>query len=158
MTSSIKGYRRRYLLSCITLHDYVSIFKVLLALAEKGIPYRSRQVNLGQFENYAEWFMRINPKGQVPVLEDNDKYILDSENIIKYLDDVYGKFLKFNMFIILMCENYSDVHDGLTDRFCNYPRICEYLTLHVPKIINKLMDEDDYYLVIYYKYMIGLIM
>jgi len=65
----------------------------MLALAEKGIPYRSHQVNLGVSENYTSWFLKINPKAQVPVLEDNDKYIIDSAAIIRYLDDVYGQFI-----------------------------------------------------------------
>ena len=72
------------------------LFQVLLALAEKGIPYRSHEVNLGAYENYTDWFLKINPKAQVPVLEDNNKYIVGSAAIIKYLDDVYGEFA--NMF------------------------------------------------------------
>ena len=69
------------------------VFQVRLALAEKGIPYRSYEVNLGAYENYASWFLKINPKSQVPVLEDNNKYIIDSAAIIRYLDDVYGWFI-----------------------------------------------------------------
>ena len=67
---------------------------MLLALAEKDIPVTKHRVNLGVFENYSEWFMKINPKGKVPVLIDEGKIIPDSSDIIQYLDDTYGKTIE----------------------------------------------------------------
>ena len=43
--------------------------KVRLALAEKGVRYATRVVNIGPaHENYEPWYMRLNPRGVVPTL------------------------------------------------------------------------------------------
>ena len=33
-----------------------------------------------------DWFLRMNPGGQVPVLKDGEKVITESENIVDYVD------------------------------------------------------------------------
>ena len=35
--------------------------------------------------------MKINPKGQVPVLRDGEIYMTESTDIIKYIDKTYGQ-------------------------------------------------------------------
>ena len=59
---------------------------MLIALKEKKASYNKRLVNLFELEHTEAWFMRINPLGEVPVLQDGDKYIRDSEDIIDYID------------------------------------------------------------------------
>ena len=62
--------------------------KVLLCLKEKGIEFKSHPVNLQAFEQHADWFLKINPDGQVPVLVDDSEVITESTVINEYLDDV----------------------------------------------------------------------
>ncbi|KAK7865427.1 hypothetical protein R5R35_012791 [Gryllus longicercus] len=64
--------------------------KVLLALHEKKLPYKSHIVNLIKGEQYQPWFLHINPRGEVPVLKDGIKIIPDSGRIIDYLEDNFS--------------------------------------------------------------------
>ncbi|ELT91680.1 hypothetical protein CAPTEDRAFT_166789 [Capitella teleta] len=64
--------------------------KALLCLHEKQLPFKRHVVNLSNGETYAPWFMKLNPKGQVPVLKDGDTVIDDSAEIAAYLDKHYG--------------------------------------------------------------------
>lgn len=40
---------------------------------------------------YDPWYMRMNPAGTVPTLQDGEKIIKDSEEIISYIDRKYPK-------------------------------------------------------------------
>lgn len=61
-----------------------------MALHEKRLKYKVQIVKLLKFEQYEPWFMRLNPKGQVPVLKDGVKIIPDSLRIIDYLEDNFS--------------------------------------------------------------------
>lgn len=63
--------------------------KVLLALAEKGLDYRSHYVDLHRFEQHEPWFLAINPSGQVPVLVHDGHVLVESTVISEYLEDVF---------------------------------------------------------------------
>lgn len=63
--------------------------KPLLCLAEKGIEYESRYVDLHNFEQHSEAFVAINPNGQVPVLVHDGNVINESTVINEYLDEVF---------------------------------------------------------------------
>ena len=58
--------------------------------------YKEREIKGG--EGYEPWYMRINPKGQVPVLRHGEKYIIDSSVIIEYLDEHFGNLLRSCLF------------------------------------------------------------
>jgi glutathione S-transferase len=63
--------------------------KVRLCLAEKGLAYEGRVLNLRRFEQLSPEFLRLNPDGVVPVL-DHDGFILRESTIINdYLDDAF---------------------------------------------------------------------
>ncbi len=63
---------------------------VYLALAEKGVPFLRRSVNIGPpLENYEPWYARINPKMVIPTLEHEGAYICESAAIIRYLDATF---------------------------------------------------------------------
>lgn len=70
------------------LHNY-SFYsqKVLLCLHEKGIPFSTHFVNIASGEQYQPSFLKINPKGEVPVIKDGDSIIIDSAKIIDYLEE-----------------------------------------------------------------------
>ena len=65
--------------------------KPLLCLSEKGIDFVSRQLNLEgkRWEQYSDWFLKINPDGQVPVLVHDHKVIIESTVINEYIEDVF---------------------------------------------------------------------
>ncbi len=67
--------------------------KVRLALAELGLPYEKSTVNLFQGEQRLESFLRVNPFGQVPVLQDGNLTLRESNAILAYLGREYGKAL-----------------------------------------------------------------
>ncbi|XP_029635660.1 ganglioside-induced differentiation-associated protein 1 [Octopus sinensis] len=60
--------------------------KVVLALYEKEIPFKRHYVNLLAGQQNEPWFLEINPKGKIPALKDGDKVIVESDNIIDYLE------------------------------------------------------------------------
>lgn len=62
--------------------------KVLLCLKEKGIEFKSRPVNIQNFEQHSDWFLKINPDGQVPALVHDGEVITESTVINEYLDQV----------------------------------------------------------------------
>lgn len=64
--------------------------KVRLALAEKGVEYRARLVDIGPAVEQTEpWYLELNPNGVVPTLEHDGRVITDSAQIIRYIDRVF---------------------------------------------------------------------
>ena len=61
--------------------------KVRMVLAEKEIPYKSHVINLWTYEQMQPEYLRINPKGLVPVLVHDGKVIVESDNIGIYIDE-----------------------------------------------------------------------
>ena len=60
-----------------------------LMLSLLGVPHQLVPVNLRQGEHKTEAFLRLNPFGQVPVLEDGDTVVFDSNAILVYLARQY---------------------------------------------------------------------
>jgi glutathione S-transferase len=76
----------------ITLyHHNISVCaqKVRIALDEKGLPYDGREVDLMKQEHLSPDFLKINPKGLVPVLVHDDTPIMESTVILEYLEDAF---------------------------------------------------------------------
>src|SRR5579863_4102059 len=63
--------------------------KSMIPLIEKGLPYQSIYVDLHKFEQHADWFVAINPEGQVPVLEHDGVIVTHTSVINEYLEDVF---------------------------------------------------------------------
>ncbi|KAH8411929.1 hypothetical protein KR222_002520, partial [Zaprionus bogoriensis] len=63
---------------------------VLLTLKALELPYEYKEVALGT-ENLKPEYLKKNPQGTVPTLEDNGSFIWDSHAICSYLVDKYGK-------------------------------------------------------------------
>jgi glutathione S-transferase len=63
--------------------------KVRLCLAEKGIPWAGKHLNLRAFDQLRPEFLAINPAGLVPVLVDGDLVLGESRVINEYLEDAY---------------------------------------------------------------------
>jgi glutathione S-transferase len=58
-------------------------------LAEKDLSYESVLVDLRKNEQKNPEFLRLNPYGKVPVLEDEDLVVYESTIINEYLEDEY---------------------------------------------------------------------
>jgi len=65
-------------------------YKIRLMLALLGVPYERQNVDLFGGENRKPGFLRLNPRGQVPVLTDGDYTVWDSQAILVYLARKYG--------------------------------------------------------------------
>jgi len=63
--------------------------KVRMTLAEKGVEFVSRNVNLRLNENLTPEYLAINPNGVVPTLVHDGDVIMDSSVICEYLDEVF---------------------------------------------------------------------
>lgn len=62
--------------------------KVRFALAEKGIAWEGRHLNLRAGEQHRPDYLRINPAGVVPTLVHDGGVIRESNVIMEYVDDV----------------------------------------------------------------------
>lgn len=58
--------------------------RAAIALAEKGVPFERRDVDLG---NKPDWFRAISPLGKVPLLLVGDEVLFESAVIVEYLED-----------------------------------------------------------------------
>ncbi|XP_054710323.1 ganglioside-induced differentiation-associated protein 1-like [Uloborus diversus] len=64
--------------------------KVVFAFNEKKLKFKSHIVDLHRGEQYEPSFLKLNPKGEVPVLKDGVKIIPDSRRIIDYVEDNFS--------------------------------------------------------------------
>ncbi|CAM3241615.1 glutathione S-transferase family protein [Vibrio rarus] len=64
--------------------------RVRIALEEKGLDWTSHLLNLMKGENLTKEYFGINPNGVVPTLVDDGIVIIDSADIIDYLDKKYS--------------------------------------------------------------------
>jgi glutathione S-transferase len=79
----------------IKLYDYElsgNCYKLRLFMAMLGVEYESIPIDFypGK-EHKSDWFLKINPLGQLPVLEDNGLVLRDAQAILVYLATKYDK-------------------------------------------------------------------
>lgn len=63
--------------------------KVRICLAEKGLDYVGRHIDLGTFEHLTPEYLAINPNGVVPTLRHDGGVVIESTVICEYLDEVF---------------------------------------------------------------------
>lgn len=63
--------------------------KVRLVLAEKGLDYASREVDLMAGEQHDPEYVRLNPKHVVPTLVHEGRVLIESSLILRYLDEAF---------------------------------------------------------------------
>jgi glutathione S-transferase len=63
--------------------------KTRIFLNLKGIDWVSHHLDLTQRENNTDWFMGINPRGLVPVLVHDGDVIIESNDILEYLEETF---------------------------------------------------------------------
>lgn len=73
-------------------HPYSSnARKVHWALEELGLPYEYATVDLMKGEHKRPEYLRINPLGRVPAIVDGDVTMFESNAILCYLEERYGR-------------------------------------------------------------------
>lgn len=86
-----------------------------MALHEKKIPFQTRFINIISGKQFSEEFLTLNPRGEVPVLlDDNIRRIPDSAQIIDYLED-----------------NFSNGHPRLRPEEPDLKSRCDQLTVQI---------------------------
>ncbi|HUI94784.1 MAG TPA: glutathione S-transferase family protein [Xanthobacteraceae bacterium] len=63
--------------------------KARMCLAEKKAAWESHHVDIFRFENYSDWYTRLNPKNVVPTLDHDGRIVIESNVILEYLDEVF---------------------------------------------------------------------
>ena len=67
--------------------------KVRLTASFLGLNYKWQAVNLREGEQKQEWFLKINPVGKVPAIDDEGFHLFESNAICKYLCDKHNSAL-----------------------------------------------------------------
>jgi glutathione S-transferase len=76
----------------ITLYDAVpssNSDRVKIVLQEKGLPYDRVTLDLAKKEQKQPEFVKLNPYGKVPVINDDGRVLFESCIINEYLDEKY---------------------------------------------------------------------
>ena len=69
---------------CVNL--FFVIPQAVLVLYEKGVTFKEKIIFIHFGEQHESWFRRINPNGLVPALQEGDKIVVESEEIINCVD------------------------------------------------------------------------
>lgn len=68
--------------------------KAWIALEEKkaadGVAFELEEIGLYGSGGKPAWFLKMNPKGLVPVLKHNERVVVESDDILKYVDEAMG--------------------------------------------------------------------
>ena len=68
-------------------------WKVSIALEEMRLPYEVRVIDFASNEQKADWYVKLNPNGRIPTLEDDGFAVFESGAILIYLAEKTGQFL-----------------------------------------------------------------
>ena len=68
-------------------------WKISIALEEMGLPYEVRVIDFASQEQKADWYVRLNPNGRIPTIEDDGFVVFESGAILVYLAEKTGRFL-----------------------------------------------------------------
>jgi len=66
----------------------VCAIKARLTLAEKGLAFESRTLDLRRGDQFDPDYLKLNPGAVVPTLVDGDEVIVESSIIVQYLEDL----------------------------------------------------------------------
>ena len=67
--------------------------KVRLTASYLGLKYKWQALNLREGEQKQEWFLKINPVGKIPVIDDDGFCLFESNSICRYLCDKHNSAL-----------------------------------------------------------------
>ncbi|MBI1859056.1 MAG: glutathione S-transferase family protein [Candidatus Melainabacteria bacterium] len=75
-------------MSKLVLYDHIESqngYKVRLALSNLKIAYEFRQMDMMGGEHKKDWFLKLNPHGKIPTIQDGDVSVWESNAILLYL-------------------------------------------------------------------------
>ena len=67
----------------------VNVQKVLWCLDEIGLPYERIDAGLQFGKNNEPWYLALNPNGRIPLLQDGEFSLWESNTIVRYLSSKY---------------------------------------------------------------------
>src|SRR3954465_11109245 len=67
--------------------------KVALFLEESGLPCELVPVDTRKGDQFKPEFLKVNPNGKVPAIDDDGVLVFDSNGMLLYLAEKTGKFL-----------------------------------------------------------------
>jgi len=70
-------------------------WRILLALEHKRLPFESQLLHFDKQEQQSPQMLKMNPRGQVPVLKDGDYVVFESVAILYYLETKYPQIPLF---------------------------------------------------------------
>src|SRR5260370_42042269 len=70
--------------------------KVALFIEESGLPYELVPVDTRKGDQFKPDFLKVNPNGKVPAIDDDGVFVFDSNAILLYLAEKTGNFLPPN--------------------------------------------------------------
>ena len=70
-------------------------WRVMLTLELKGLAYESKLLEFSKRDHKSPSYLKLNPRGKVPTLKDNDFVSYESIAIMAYLDRQYPEPLLF---------------------------------------------------------------
>ena len=68
-------------------------WKISIALEEMALPYEVRVIDFASLDQKADWYLKLNPNGRIPTIEDEGFVVFESGAILIYLAEKTGKFL-----------------------------------------------------------------
>lgn len=113
--------------------------RVLLFLSLLGIPCKKINVDLTKGEHKSKEFLNLNSYGQVPVLEDGDTIVSDSNAILIYLALKYDpkrKWYPSDLIVITNIQRWLSVAAG--------PLAFGNANMRAGKIFNRPIDPRAY--------------
>ena len=101
--------------------------KARLTASFLGLDYKWQIVNLREGEQKKEWFLKINPVGKIPAMDDDGFYLFESNAICRYLCD----------------KNSSALYPKDVKKRATVDQWIEYVSLHIgtnfiPVVYNRL--------------------
>ncbi len=115
--------------------------KPMLALYEKEIEFEHKLLDPTRFEHHQDWFKKLNPRGQVPALEDGGRIITESTVICEYLEDAHPTAVKLrpaDHYDVAMMRIWTKWVD---EYFCWCVSTIGWHN-HVSKMVAGLSDEE----------------
>ena len=68
-------------------------WKISIALEEMGLPYEVQVIDFATLQQKSDWYLKLNPNGRIPTIEDEGFVVFESGAILIYLAEKTGKFL-----------------------------------------------------------------
>jgi glutathione S-transferase len=133
--------------------NYVSFdaFTIQSLGSVQGLDYAKEYID---FANKPDWLFEKNKAGTVPLLQDGDKWVADSGDICKYLDEAYGNPLGegqipgvaeklFPSFVQFLKASDEDVAEKEAALLAQLKELNSYLEENGPYLAGKSMGAPD---------------